>query len=861
MSDDLPFGQWLKRRRQGLGFTQRALGKRVGYSYESIRKVETGDARPSRQMAERLADALELPPAEWPRFVAFARAELDDAYPQQTHTVEFASPAGASAGDQPPAAPRHNLPMALTRFFGRESESAQIKELLAEYRLVTITGPGGVGKTRLAQAVAESAVAEAAPAGWADGVWLVDLAPLADPALVGQAVAQVLGAPDSPSRGIQETLIHFLRQRHLLLLLDNCEHLLDACAQLADSLLRACPRLTLLATSREPLGVSGEAIYPTPALPFPVTGESLPAEGVSAFPAVRLFVDRARLVHPDYQITSDNAEWLARVCQRLDGIPLAIEMAAARMNMLTAEQLAGRLDNAFSTLARGRRTALPRQQTMRAALDWSWALLAEPERLLLARLSVFAGGCTLAAAEAVCAGEGLAASQVLETLAALAAKSMVVADRRQGQATRYRLLEIVRQYGAEKLAAADDGPRRRRRHRDYFAALAEQSAQAPFGSETWFIWVQRREAERENFREALVQSFRDDIDPNAGPELVMALPWFWSAPETVYWLQKIIAWCPNHAEISSVSYANFLSDASAQLGLIDPQTSFAWLQQAIEIERHSGPDSRMSLMWNLVKLASHCAQERDDLAAALAAWDEAMTLFQEIRPDSFSPARTLGIKGHWAVTGATLANCQGQYLRAKQLAAESIGHYAPLGYPEGAIDSQLQLGIACWHLDEPAAARQHFLIALRLSAALTGYLKELRETLINCWLGLVDLQQGQLERASETCRAALRVGQEIPDDNVVARCLALAAGLAAAHGRPQHAATLSGASQALFARQRRQPWEDAALDRLFPGWYDGLAPAALTQAFAAGRALSVEEAVAFALGSDVSSLPPNAAFS
>ena len=304
---------------------------------------------------------------------------------------------------QPPR--KHNLPVPVTRFFGRENEIEQLTKRLREHRLVTLTGSGGVGKTRLSLRVAEEVRVD-----FADGVWLVELAALTDPALVPQHIAAALGIRENPGRSVLESLLSFLRERQLLLVLDNCEHLLEACAQLTEALLRACPGLKVLASSREPLSIAGEAVYGVRSLPFPNPDRLPPIESLMEYTAVSLFVDRARLVLPDYQATEHNAAALARICQRLDGIPLAIELAAARINVLNAANLAERLDDAFRVLTGGSRTALPRQQTLRAMIDWSYDLLSEAERRILQRLSVFAGGCNLEAAEAVCADTPLAAA-------------------------------------------------------------------------------------------------------------------------------------------------------------------------------------------------------------------------------------------------------------------------------------------------------------------------------------------------------------------------------------------------------------------------------------------------------------------
>ena len=374
----------------------------------------------------------------------------------------------------------HNLPVQLTSFIGREREMAEVKRLLATTHLLTLTGPGGTGKTRLALQLGAEMLGVA---DYADGVWLVELAALEHPGALPQAIAAAFCLGSMPGREPLDAVTDFLRDKRLLLILDNCEHLIDAVARLADHLLRASPRLKILASSREALGVTGEVAFRVPSLSLPEEGAHGVGDDAShmspvelmACEAARLFVERATAVNPRFALTDRNAPAVAQICRRLDGIPLALELAAARVKVFTAEQIAARLDDRFRLLTGGSRTALPRQQTLRAAIDWSYDLLAEPERALLKRLSVFVGGWTFEAAEAICPGE-----DVLEALTQLVNKSLVVAEHRADEredGVRYRMLETVRQYARDRLldAGVAEVAAARDCHLDYFLSVSEQA--------------------------------------------------------------------------------------------------------------------------------------------------------------------------------------------------------------------------------------------------------------------------------------------------------------------------------------------------------------------------------------------------
>jgi len=383
-----------------------------------------------------------------------------------------------------------NLPLQVSSFIGRERELQQTASVLGEARVVTLTGVGGVGKTRLAL----QAAAEVAPR-FADGAWLCELAPVRDPAGVDDAVAAVFSVTAQAGQGTREALVESLHSKELLLVLDNCEHLLEGAAALAGVLARSCERLVILATSREALGIDGERLVPVPALELP--GADADLNTITGAEAVRLFAERAAGVKPGFAVTAGNATAVAAVVRRLDGIALAIELAAARIAAMTPAELARRLERSFAVLGTGRRGAVARQQTLRAAIDWSFQLLGEPEQALLARLAVFAGGCTLEAVEAVCSGDGIDPDAAFELLAALVAQSLVVAEEK-GPGTRYRLLETIRQYGQEHLGQYGESERWRARHASYYAGLLTQVREEAHDPNPEVFWAVRLSAERDN---------------------------------------------------------------------------------------------------------------------------------------------------------------------------------------------------------------------------------------------------------------------------------------------------------------------------------------------------------------------------
>jgi predicted ATPase len=401
----------------------------------------------------------------------------------RAQTPNFPRIAADRRGDSPPAvragvASRGNLPLELSSFVGREREISEIRDILGDARLLTLTGPGGCGKTRLALRAA-AGLGER----FGDGVWWVGLSSLSDPVLVPSTVAAAFGVRETPDRTPTEALAAFLEAKCPLLVLDNCEHLVGACATLGDVLLRSSPGLKILATSREPLGVAGEISWPVPPLSLPDPNGRQNAEDLLRFSAVRLFVERARAASPGFSLIEENASAVAALCARLDGMPLAIELAASRVTVLSSRQILERLDDRFRLL-RGGRTSVLRHRTLGATVDWSHDLVSDAEKILFRRLSAFAGGWTLEAAEEICVGGGIEEYEVLELLSSLVDKSLVLTSHGEGGGeARYRMLQSIRQYAAERLGESGEAEAVGRRHAGFFLSLAEEAEPALAGPE------------------------------------------------------------------------------------------------------------------------------------------------------------------------------------------------------------------------------------------------------------------------------------------------------------------------------------------------------------------------------------------
>jgi predicted ATPase/DNA-binding XRE family transcriptional regulator len=514
---EVTFGDWLKRRRNGLGLTQDQLALQINCSTSALRKFESEERRPSAETIEGLADIFDIPPEERKSFLRFARGDWQAFDGGDTDDTDTAPWHSSDIDGQ------SNLPSILTSFIGREKEHREVIDLLKKNRLVTLAGAGGIGKTRLAIQVGHQLLHD-----YPHGVWFIPLDSLSDPLLVPQTVASVFGIRESADRQVTETLKNVLRRKTSLLILDNCEHLLDACAQLVMILLTHCPNLKILTTSREILKMEGEATYYLPSLSTPKEGSSL--ENLDEYESIQLFVERAALTKSSFQFTKENAQATAEICRGVDGIPLAIELLAARVNILKIEEISEQLRKSITVLANNGRRTPSRHKSLQASIDWSWSLLTDSEQVFLRQLSVYAGGWTLESAGAVCDGNALNLTN------SLALKSLIIVENEMEHETRYHFHEILRQYAHEKLVESGEEETVRNRHLNYFLRLSEQIEAGLLGNKQR-EWFTRALDERDNLRAALELASKEDIE--AGLYISGRLKAVWQRydmREGVFWL-------------------------------------------------------------------------------------------------------------------------------------------------------------------------------------------------------------------------------------------------------------------------------------------------------------------------------------
>jgi predicted ATPase/DNA-binding CsgD family transcriptional regulator len=814
-----------------------------------------------------------------------------------------AAPAGRAGRRSPVPG---NLPGTMTSFVGREQELAEVARLVTATRLLTLTGAGGCGKTRLALEVARAVAGD-----YPDGAWLVELAAATEPMSVPRLVAASLQIRPQPDVPPLDALLTSLRPRRLLLALDNCEHLIDSCAALVDALLRACPGVHVLATSREPLSIAGEVAWRVPSLAAPPPDFAGSAGELAPFAAVALFVERGRAALPGFRLTPHNAVAVAQICRQLDGIPLALELAAARVSLLSVEQIAARLDDRFRLLTGARRQVAPRQQTLQAAMDWSYDLLGEPERDVLRRLAAFAGGASLEAAEAVCAGGGIRGSEVMDLLGRLAAKSLAQVELSQSGDARYQLLDTVRAYAWARLLEAGEAPIVRRRHGDWCLSLAERAERALATGRGQVAWLARLEIEHENLRTALAWRLEDD--PSAGLRLAGALAPFWRMhtrlAEARDWLDRLLSRAP---ERTPYRLRALLAAGAVARDQGDFPSALSHLEAALALGRELGDRPLVAaalcdlgiLLLYLGDYGRAGALLQEGHALVEAGGDGhalATSLFGlgwlagaqgEFRragaplAESLAYARRVGDR--WLVSRVLwqlggLAQDVGDYARARTLLEDGLAIAEELAAPQQIEALRRELGDLARAQGDADQAVAHYEAALAIArriddrygvarnlaglgraALLRGDLDAAGGLLVESLtlytrleypsgiaamlqaLALVAWRRGEVEEAAARLRASLELRGRLGHRPGVAACLEGLAMMAARAHRPARAARLLGAAEALREASGAPvpPAERADYDRTVAAAHAALGETMLAAARAAGRSLTLAAAVA-----------------
>jgi predicted ATPase/transcriptional regulator with XRE-family HTH domain len=739
------YGERLRHYREAAGYSQEDLGERAGLSANAISALERGERkRPYPDTLRRLADALGLSDAQRSELAALRGGPEAPAVP-------------LAPGPRQPR-PAADLPGEPTPLIGREAEAKVVRHLLAHLdgRLLTLLGPGGVGKTRLALHVTRSVTDQ-----YPDGVVWVELAPLADPSLVLSTIVRAMGLDEPLGGDPGATLRSWLRERQVLLVLDNVEHVLDAVPELAH-LLQACRYLQILATSRSSLGIRGEQEYVVPPLELPPAGRAIHADDVARVSSVQLFVQRARQKHPTFTLTDENAPIVAAICRRLDGLPLALELVAARVRVLSLPELLARLDQLMSLLVGGSRDLPHRQQTIRATIGWSYDLLGSAEQALFRRLSVFAGGWTLEAAESVAAWGDIAGAEVIDLLSSLVEQSLVSVTQEQHE-TRYWLLEPIRQYAGERLQASGEAAETRLRHAEYYQKFAETAAPEFEGKSEQLHWLDRTEREHDNLRAAL--AWCQEGEGRAGIELrITAALWrFW--------------------EIRGHTVEGI-----------------KWLTGALT--RSEGQPPRLRA--NALNAAGNLARDRADFAWASACHEECLAIRRELN-DTRGIAISLNNLG-------VIARDRRDAQRTIELCEESLALFRSLGDHHRSAIVMISLGVAASEQGDHAQARAWYEESLAVfRAARDGW----HTAWLLTYLAEAMLRQGDLVAARRTGEESLALHRAANDVWGIARALSIQGKLAQVDDDLDSAATRFAEALSLLV--------GAGVERGIPGCLEDLA--------------------------------------
>lgn len=849
MTEELSFGAWVRIQRRSRDLTRQGFANQIGCAEITLRRVENGTLKPSKELALLLLENLGIPENDRPQWIQFARGLAD--YPSQLP-------------DSIPAKQLTNLPSLLTTFIGREREQNEIIQYLGKHRLVTLTGSGGVGKTRLSIQVGKQVLGD-----YANGVWLLELASLNDPTLLPQTVVAMFGLVTQSSDPLDEVLINYLRNKTVLLILDNCEHLLDACAQLTDMLLKNCPTLKILATSREALGIMGEVSYRVPSLGLPDVHET--TEKIKAYESVRLFEERAPLVQADFMLTAENAAAISQICSRLDGIPLAIELAAALVVVFSPDQIATRLNDSFNLLTGGNRAALPRQQTIRASIDWSWNLMTSAERTLLRRLAVFSGGWTLESAESICGGDGIELLPVFELMSHLVAKSLVIVNQEHGHEKRFHLHETIRQYAHEKLVESREVENVRNRHLKYFLKLSGMDEPALQGTQQ-MEWFGRINDELGNIRVALEHASRTDLE--AGLYLSGRLIRYWSnfdLREGLSWTSEFVRNPESgnypHGRVKALlaqgeilwylqQFNAALSAAEECLALSraceDPVSEFEslmvmgsasqFLDGIVEKSRFHGQAFALAISigdtWRQARALSALGWDQRDPVQARDNWEKAIALFRQIG-DLRNLVHTLGILGFTVLSNGDFESAQKYLDEALEVNSRTHDRWGM----EFVLTGKGILALISGEYGQARAFLQENAEFLEEVGNRMGYLWA------RARLGYVALREGKVAEAQNTLVGLVENFYEDRNKSGLAFTLDKIASLCVIAEKPEVAASLLGwvAATRQEIGDPRPRLEQADVDRDIAAIRAKIGSDVFEETYNKGSTLSLDEAAALAM--------------
>ena len=733
-----------------------------------------------------------------------------------------------------------NLPVQLTSFIGRERELAELEGFLSTSRLVTLIGPGGCGKTRLALQFANTV-----SGSFKGGVWLAELAPLSDPTFVPQLITKILDIPRRPEHSALESLLDHLQSKEMLLILDNCGHLIADCAQLVSQMLSQTAALRILVTSREPIAIAGELIYPVLGLTLPPVGAGVAGDprDLIQYDAVRLIVERTRALLPHFTITTANALSIVKICRRLDGLPLALELTSAHTNVLSLQEILARLDDRFALLISRQRSELdPRHRTLRAAMDWSYDLLSPTEQVMLGRLSVFAGGCSLATTEVVCAGYGLEREQILGLLSSLVNKSLVVAHTLLRDEARYSLLATIRQYGQEKLISSGEWSVIHDRHLQFFLELSEET-DTKLRGEHQQLWLNWLDAEYDNIRAALAWAVEggrlDNNRVSAGLRITTSLYQFWRIRDYV---EEGLNWCKQlfaeaNDEISPVVRANALSYASLLAGLrgqIEDQMRYG--EEAVALGEAAGEEGKQALAFAL-GAQGYAARKAGDDQTAFSLALRGIQLLREVG-DIYHLGLSLSLNSFFAMS-------IGRYEKARAMLDEGLPLLRKTGDPYRiamALNYAGDLARCERNYQQAQTAYEESISLLRKIEAL----RDLASALHN--FGHACLHLGDVERATALFSESMASHQEQGNRPGMTECLLGFAALAIAADLPAAGARLLAAAAAIGGRHITSEW--AATRMEYEHYLERARTVLVETAFhaeqAAGQRLSLEQAVAYA---------------